>query len=139
MTLAIGLVLAHDVSAVQGDAIPNRPVGAPLSVSPGSAVPQNDPRNSVFVGIGPGKPFSTDPHYCYCDGGPRLAEPDRSVTYPAGTSGYAFPWSGKSWDGPSDTGNPEGAFFPVGHYAANVTFLVDETKRITLALPFDVT
>jgi hypothetical protein len=133
MALGIRLAIASELVVVQEDDIRNRPLGAPLSGSE-----KTDPRNSVFVEIGSGALFSDAPHYCLCDGGPQQAIPDTNVSYAAGSWVYDYPWSGRTWDGPSDTNNPERGFFPLGNYTANVTFFVDDARRITLALPFDV-
>ncbi len=43
------------------------------------------------------------------------------ITIPAGTYPRVFTWDGRNWNGPSDTGNPEGAPFPAGDYELAVT------------------
>lgn len=88
--------------------------------------------------------------YCLCDqgppawfcqlqdggpGGPQpLLLPDGGVRYPSplddnycapvtlekATYSRSFTWDGRSWDGPSDTVNPEGAPFPPGDYALKI-------------------
>lgn len=58
--------------------------------------------------------------YCLCDQG--LCAPQSFTTSSAGGSYYhAIAWDGRNWSGPSDTGNPEGASFPVGTYLVTLT------------------
>ncbi|HEX3906057.1 MAG TPA: hypothetical protein VH853_24760 [Polyangia bacterium] len=58
--------------------------------------------------------------YCRCDVGLCPAQTfDTAVV--AGTHGRQIPWDGRNWDGPSDTGNPEGAPFPPGTYTLALT------------------
>jgi hypothetical protein len=53
--------------------------------------------------------------YCLCDTG--LCAPQTSITTTVvGTHTRQFPWDGRNWFGPSDTGNPKGAAFPPGTY-----------------------
>ena len=43
------------------------------------------------------------------------------MTLPAGQASGEFTWTGRSWWGPSDTGNPMGAPFPPGSYTLEVS------------------
>ena len=53
--------------------------------------------------------------YALLDSG--LCEPSTpSTTLPKGTWTSSFHWTGRNWEGPSDTGNPMGAPFPAGSY-----------------------
>jgi hypothetical protein len=59
-------------------------------------------------------------HYCLCDSGLGSGE-KRIVDLVAGTYRSAFKWTGRNWYGPSDTGVPMGAPFPVGSYTLRVS------------------
>lgn len=57
--------------------------------------------------------------YCLCDVG--LCQQDTSpLTLQPGTYPQSFEWTGRNWDGPSDTGNPLGEPFPAGTYTLSV-------------------
>jgi hypothetical protein len=43
------------------------------------------------------------------------------VTWPSLVYEGPIAWHGRNWDGPSDTGNPEGAPFPPGDYELKIT------------------
>ncbi|HEV8323923.1 MAG TPA: hypothetical protein VG389_20060 [Myxococcota bacterium] len=53
--------------------------------------------------------------YCLCDVG-LCAPGSTTIQLVPGNYGAAFTWTGRNWDGPSDTGNPMGAPFPPGDY-----------------------
>ena len=58
--------------------------------------------------------------YCLCDTG--LCAPQTPVTSTVvGTHARQIRWDGRNWDGPSDTGNREGAAFPAGTYTIALT------------------
>jgi len=58
--------------------------------------------------------------YCRCDTG--LCATTTFTTAPAaGAYDTTIAWDGRNWSGPSDTGNPEGAAFPVGTYQLTLT------------------
>jgi hypothetical protein len=58
--------------------------------------------------------------YCLCDTG--LCAPQAPVTTTVvGTRTRQIPWDGRNWNGPSDTGNREGAAFPPGTYTIALT------------------
>jgi hypothetical protein len=59
-------------------------------------------------------------NYCLCDTG--LCAPQSLVTTPVvGTHARQISWDGRNWNGPSDTGNREGAAFPPGTYTITLT------------------
>jgi hypothetical protein len=78
--------------------------------------------------------------YCLCDQG--LCAPQSFTTSPAvGNYYHQIVWDGRNWYGPSDTGNPEGAPFPVGTYTVTLT-ATGNTSGIpdaTSAAPFTLT
>jgi hypothetical protein len=58
--------------------------------------------------------------YCLCDTG--LCAPQTFITSAAvGNYDHQIAWDGRNWYGPSDTGNPKGAPFPVGTYTVTLT------------------
>lgn len=59
--------------------------------------------------------------YCLCDEGLCAPSEPAAVTLKKGVYPFAFEWDGRNWEGPSDTGNPEGAPFPSGHYTLVVS------------------
>jgi hypothetical protein len=58
--------------------------------------------------------------YCICDQG-LCASQSFTTSAAAGDYYDEIPWDGRNWYGPSDTGNPEGAPFPVGTYSVTLT------------------
>jgi hypothetical protein len=72
--------------------------------------------------------------YCICDAG--LCAPPPTATLAAGEYPMAFSWSGKNWNGPSDTGAPKGSPFPAGKYELTVKALGTTSSAGT---PFAVT
>ncbi|HEY6477701.1 MAG TPA: hypothetical protein VI456_14060 [Polyangia bacterium] len=58
--------------------------------------------------------------YCVCDTGLCLSQSFTTSTT-VGNYYHQIAWDGRNWSGPSDTGNPEGAPFPVGTYTVTLT------------------
>ncbi len=79
-------------------------------------------------------------HYCLCDQGLCAAQ---SFTTSATVGNYyhQIAWDGRNWYGPSDTGNPEGAPFPVGTYTVTLTATGNTSglPDATSAAPFTLT
>jgi hypothetical protein len=73
--------------------------------------------------------------YCLCDVG--CCAPDRAqtITITPATKTGVIEWSGRNWQGPSDTGNQEGAFFPPGSYGVHVSFSGGE---LIATLPIEI-
>ena len=66
--------------------------------------------------------------YCVCDTG--LCVPQSNVTTTVvGSHARQIPWDGRNWNGPSDTGNREGAAFPPGTYT--ITLTASGTRQIS--------
>jgi len=63
---------------------------------------------------------NTGDRYCLCDVGPCMRQTFSTRTV-AGTYPNTIRWDGRNWQGPSDTGNREGAAFPPGTYTLTVT------------------
>jgi hypothetical protein len=108
------LAIAADVP----DVVPD-PQGACTPVGPSALIV-----HEVIAGGGQG--------YCVCDQG-RCSPQSSAVTAHAGTYPHTMTWDGRNWNGPSDTGNPEGAPFPAGSYVLTV-----DAKGTAGGQPFDV-
>jgi hypothetical protein len=59
--------------------------------------------------------------YCLCDTGLCAPSQKPPVTLKKGSYPVMFTWDKHNWYGPSDTGNQEGATFPVGDYVLEVS------------------
>jgi hypothetical protein len=59
--------------------------------------------------------------YCRCDTGLCAAATTFTTAPAVGSYDTTIAWDGRNWSGPSDTGNPEGAAFPVGTYQLTLT------------------
>lgn len=77
-------------------------------------------------------------HYCICDVGCCQPTTAHAAQLAAGNSSAEIDWPGRQWTGPSDTNQPYGDFFPVGHYTVDVTFAVPDVGSVTAKLPIDV-
>jgi hypothetical protein len=117
------------------------PIDVAASTGCGRCVePTSDPLSFVSYKIS-GLTWSADPQpqlYCLCDVG--CCAPDEAVTVQvdATTATQTIRWSGRQWTGPSDTSNPEGAFFQAGTYDVEVTFDGKEQGSVTAKLPIDI-
>ena len=76
--------------------------------------------------------------YCLCDTGCCAPHGGKTVTPELGTTAHTIEWSGNVWDGPSDTGNQEGAPFAVGMYAVTVGIHAFDRGQVTATLPIEV-
>jgi hypothetical protein len=72
--------------------------------------------------------------YCLCDTG--CCAPDTGGTYDVAPATFedTIEWSGRSWAGPSDTGEKEGAFFPPGRYDVEVSFASAATAKLSIVI-----
>jgi hypothetical protein len=61
-----------------------------------------------------------DQNYCLCDVGLCPNDP-QTVDLVEGVTQFTLQWDGNNWNGPSDTGNPEGEPFPPGEYTVEVS------------------
>ncbi|WP_437528758.1 hypothetical protein WME79_46420 [Sorangium sp. So ce726] len=117
------------------------PIDIAASTGCGRCVePTSDPLSFVSYKIS-GVSFGANPQpqlYCLCDVG--CCAPDEAVTVQvdATTATQTIRWSGRQWTGPSDTNNPEGAFFSKGSYNVEVTFDGQEQGSVTAKLPFEI-
>jgi hypothetical protein len=76
--------------------------------------------------------------YCECLQGCCAPTTAHDVTLKKGKTSQTIDWPGRDWNGPSDTGIPIGGFFPVGHYAVDVTFEVPDVGKVIASLPIEV-
>ncbi|WP_438040578.1 hypothetical protein [Sorangium sp. So ce128] len=117
------------------------PIDIAASTGCGRCVePTSDPLSFVSYKIS-GLSWGADPQpqlYCLCDVG--CCAPDEAVTVQvdATTVTQTIRWSGRQWTGPSDTSNPEGAFFRAGSYDVEVTFDGQEQGSVTAKLPIEI-
>ncbi|WP_437278297.1 hypothetical protein WME90_44940 [Sorangium sp. So ce375] len=117
------------------------PIDVAASTGCGRCVePSADPLSFVSYKIS-GLTWAADPQpqlYCLCDVG--CCAPDEAVTVQvdATTATQTIRWSGRQWTGPSDTSNPEGAFFAPGSYDVEVTFDGKEQGVVTAKLGIEI-
>jgi hypothetical protein len=94
--------------------------------------------------------------YCVCDRGLPIpfctlddggfsgnfgSNPCRPITLRHGRYHQAYAWDGRNWNGPSDTGNSEGAPFPPGDYTLKIRIpgqITDEAGTRDVAASADV-
>ncbi|WP_437876404.1 hypothetical protein [Sorangium sp. So ce513] len=117
------------------------PIDVAASTGCGRCVePTSDPLSFVSYKIS-GLTWGADPQpqlYCLCDVG--CCAPDEAVTVQvdATTATQTIHWSGRQWTGPSDTSNPEGAFFAPGSYDVEVTFDGQSQGVVTATLGIEI-
>ncbi|HTN84549.1 MAG TPA: hypothetical protein VL242_12705 [Sorangium sp.] len=117
------------------------PIDIAASTGCGRCVkPTSDPLSFVSYKIS-GLSWGADPQpqsYCLCDVG--CCPPDESATVQvdATTATQTIRWSGRQWNGPSDTSNPEGDFFAPGSYEVEVTFDGKEQGVVTAKLGIEI-
>ncbi|MGK3976152.1 hypothetical protein WMF38_31155 [Sorangium sp. So ce118] len=117
------------------------PIDIAASTGCGRCVePSADPLSFVSYKIS-GLTWAADPQpqlYCLCDVG--CCPPDESATVQvdATTATQTIHWSGRQWNGPSDTSNPEGDFFAPGSYEVEVTFDGKEQGVVTAKLGIEI-
>ncbi|MGK3988519.1 hypothetical protein WME99_36080 [Sorangium sp. So ce136] len=115
------------------------PIDIAASTGCGRCVePTSDPLSFVSYKIS-GSSFQGEPQsYCLCDVG--CCPPDESATVQvdATTVTRSILWSGRQWNGPSDTSNPEGDFFAAGSYEVEVTFDGKEQGVVTAKLGIEI-
>ncbi|MGE5183710.1 MAG: hypothetical protein ACM31C_16675 [Acidobacteriota bacterium] len=101
-------------------------------------VRSTDPLSWVTWRIGGAAPDGTSQDYCICDTG--CCPPDRMQTIQPVTAmeTATIGWDLRNWNGPSDTSNPEGPYFPPGVYAVNVTFGGFASGSVTASLPVEI-
>ncbi len=75
--------------------------------------------------------------YCLCESGHCAPYVGKPGVLSKGTFGQTFTWDGKAWNGPSDTGTPEGAAFPVGTYTLVLSAKGTQTAANGSATPFE--
>jgi hypothetical protein len=76
--------------------------------------------------------------YCLCDTGCCAPDVAQTVTLTPATRTAEIVWSGRNWYGPSDTGNKEAGYFPVGHYFVNVGFSGGAGGGVSAKLPIEI-
>lgn len=119
-----------------GAAVPA--IDVPSSAGCGACVkPSTDPLSWIAWRI-EGTTHGVTHTYCLCDTG--CCPPDQAQTVQPAitTASDVIEWSGRNWYGPSDTSQPEGAFFPPGVYRVKVTFFGFDEGSVTAELPIEI-
>ncbi|WP_437656063.1 hypothetical protein [Sorangium sp. So ce1182] len=115
------------------------PIDVAASTGCGRCVePTSDPLSFVSYKISGSSSQGEPQRYCLCDVG--CCPPDESATVQvdATTVTQSILWSGRQWNGPSDTNNPEGDFFAPGSYEVEVTFDGKEQGVVTAKLGIEI-
>lgn len=89
-------------------------------------------------GIGGQATSGANQQYCLCDTGCCAPQDATTITPEAGTFTDTIEWSGRTWQGPSDTGNEPGDYFLVGDYAVRVGFYGYDAGEVVATLPIVV-
>jgi hypothetical protein len=76
--------------------------------------------------------------YCECDYGCCAPTHGQSVQLDITTTSTTFNWTGREWDGPSDTGNAMGDFFLPGRYSVNFSFSGFDQGSVEAMLPIEI-
>ncbi|XYH97554.1 hypothetical protein ACMHYB_59000 [Sorangium sp. So ce1128] len=117
------------------------PIDIAASTGCGRCVePSADPLSFVSYKIS-GLTWAADPQpqlYCLCDVGCCAPDEAATVQVDATTATQTIRWSGRQWNGPSDTSNPEGDFFAPGSYEVEVTFDGKEQGVVTAKLGIEI-
>ncbi len=115
------------------------PIDIPAASGCGSCTTHTtDPRSWIRWRIDGTSIEGDDQTYCLCDVGCCPAEPAATIQPEVGVVSDVIEWSGRTWQGPSDTGQPEGAFFALGLYQVRVTFFGFARGSVTAELPIEV-
>jgi hypothetical protein len=112
-----------------------------MTASPGCGSctdPGENPLSFTSYNIGGVSSGGAPQNYCVCDTG--CCAPDQAATIQvlASTESAKISWSGRNWNGPSDTSNPQGEFFEPGNYGVNVTFNGRAQGSVTATLPIEI-
>ncbi len=78
-----------------------------------------------------------DQQHCRCDVGLCRAT-DEWITLQPGTYELTAEWSGRNWQGPSDTGNQPGEYFPPGTYDFEVSTVGEYRDANDQVMPYEV-
>jgi hypothetical protein len=98
----------------------------------------SDPSTWVDYEIGGTSASGQSQIYCLCDVGCCAPDTDRTVQMTPGTVTGTIDWSGRTWNGPSDTGQPMGDFFEPGQYFVSVQLWEEGTGSVVARLPIEV-
>jgi hypothetical protein len=97
-----------------------------------------DPISFTDYRIGGTSAGGESQQYCLCDQGCCAPTLEHMVELDAMTSTRSFMWSGRTWSGPSDTGNPMGDFFLPGRYDVLVGFSGFAAGSVSATLPIEI-
>lgn len=97
-----------------------------------------DPLSFTRYSLGGTSAGGENQQWCLCDQGCCFGTNGQQVQVDATTKTYTINWSGREWDGPSDTGNPEGELFLPGRYNVFVTFKGFDEGNVQATLPIEI-
>jgi len=97
-----------------------------------------DPLSFTSYSIGGTSAGGEHQQYCLCDVGCCFGTNGQQVQVEATTKTYSIDWTGHEWDGPSDTGNPQGDAFLPGRYDVFVTFKGFDQGLVEATLPIEI-
>ncbi len=128
---------AHFTYEVTTSGVP--PLDVPSSTGCGPCVrPSAEPMSWLRWRVEGMSPAGEYQRYCLCDTGCCPPLQTSTIQVSSTTQSATIDWSGRVWDGPSDTGNPEGDYFAPGRYAVVVTFAGFEAGEVRAELPIEV-
>lgn len=76
--------------------------------------------------------------YCLCDVGCCAPSSASTITPDAGELSDTIAWSGRTWQGPSDFGAPEGDYFLLGTYNVTVRFAGYDQGEVVGSLVIEI-
>ncbi|WP_437689053.1 hypothetical protein [Sorangium sp. So ce176] len=100
--------------------------------------PSSDPLSFVSYKITGTSSAGQPQQYCLCDVGCCAPDEAETVQVDATTATQTIRWSGRQWNGPSDTSNPEGEPFAPGNYLVEVTFDGQAQGIVTATLGIEI-
>jgi hypothetical protein len=97
-----------------------------------------DPLSFTSYTIGGTSAGAVPQRYCECDVGCCAPTHGETIDVDVTTKSTDFDWSGRTWNGPSDTGNPMGDFFLPGRYDVHLTFGGFDAGNVQAVLPIEI-
>lgn len=77
-------------------------------------------------------------HYCECDHSDNPEPTHFTHVVKASSHFYPFVWTGRRYDGETDTGGTEGPLFAPGPTSLVVSFVIDGNTQLGVTLPFTI-
>jgi hypothetical protein len=122
---------------VVNDNVPT--IEVPLSTPCGVCVAHTVDATTFFsMTIGGTSTSGKPQRWCNCDSGCCAGEPASSIRPTAVSKTIELEWSGRTWNGASDTGEKEGAPFEPGHYRVHAAFNGFEQGKVEADLEIEI-